>query len=125
MGFPQDLAFTLYGHERGTWFWVPSEQSVDPRTGRPSSDKPRHPFVLASDYAGTGGAVAHPRSKTSREGVEHAPHPYDHERTCKINEKGRVLLHVICSIRPEAVCGENYSCVEPPGEVREALGDVQ
>src|SRR3954466_15572914 len=98
MGILPDLAFRIFGHSLGTWFWVPNAQSFHTKTGQAwSEEHGRHPFVLVADYGG-GNAVVKPRSTTSRAGIEHSAHPVDHEQTCKIDRRGRVLLHVLCSI---------------------------
>jgi hypothetical protein len=125
MGILPDLAFRLFGHSGGTWFWVPNDQSAHSITERRWSDEPgRHPFVLVADYAGGPGVTVRPRSTTNDRGVEHFAHPADHEQTCKIGRKGWVL-RVLWSLQTDAVCAENYSCVEPYEEILEALRNAR
>jgi hypothetical protein len=90
-------------------------------TERAWSGKPGyHPFVLVFDYEGGPSATVRPRSTTNRRGIEDVAHPADHERTCKIRERGWIL-HVLWSLGADAICAENYSCVEPSERIVESL----
>ena len=125
MGTFDDLAFRLFGHSAGSWFWVPNSESCHSVIERAWSNEPgHHPFVLVADYDGGPGVTVRPRSTTNDRGVEHSAHPFDHERTCKIDRPGWVL-RVLWSLRTDAVCGENYSCVEPYERTLEALREAQ
>jgi hypothetical protein len=120
-----ELAFRLFGHSEGAWFWVPNHESRHAITERAWSIEPgRHPFVLVAEYAGGPGATVRPRSTTNKKGVKHCAHPHDHERTCKIDEPGWVL-YLLWSLPSDAVCADNYSCVEPYEQILEALKDAQ
>lgn len=121
MGIPEDLAFRLFGHSFGTWFWVANSQSVHPqKLIRWNPDPGTHPFVLVADYDGGPTATVRARSKTSRRGIPHDPHPPDCSPTCKITEVGRIVP-LLWSLGPEAICADNYSCVEPYGEILKKL----
>lgn len=118
---PRDLAFRLFGYSFGTWFWVVNSQSVDAaKLIRWSAEPGSHPFVLVADYDGGPSATVRPRSRSNKTGILHAAHPAAHSITCKIESEGWVLP-MLWSLRPEAICAENYSCQEAYEQIVEKL----
>lgn len=117
MGIPEDLAFRLFGHAFGTWFWVANSQSVHPgKLIRWNPGQGTHPFVLVAEYDGGPTATVRARSKSSRQGIQHSAHPSGHSPSCKIREEGRIVAP-LWSLGPAALCTENYSCQEPYEEI--------
>lgn len=118
-----DLAFRLFGHSLGTWFWVPNDQTLHAITERRWSEKEgSHPFVLVFDYDGGPSATVRPRSTTSDRGLDHLAHPADCAVSCKIDRRGWIL-RVLWSLRADALSADHYSCVEPYEDIVTALKD--
>jgi hypothetical protein len=121
MPIAKDLAFRLFGHSFGTWFWVANSQSVHPvKLIRWNPAQGTHPFVLVADYDGGPAATVRPRSKSSKNGIKHHAHPPDCSPSCKIRDEGRIVP-LLWSLGPGAICAENYSCQEPYEEILEKL----
>ncbi len=118
----KDLMRAVFGSRVGAWYWVANSQSV--HTGRGIRWNPgqgTHPFVLIAEFDGTSPAVVRGRSTTRRSGFPHSAHPRGHEDTCKINSDG--WIGPDWSLSPEVICRENYSCVEPYGDILTKLGN--
>jgi hypothetical protein len=121
MDIAKDLAFRLFGHSLGTWFWVANSQSLHPgKRIRWNPGQGTHPFVLVTDYDGGPAATVRARSRSSDQGIPHAAHPRDHSLSCKIKDEGRIVPP-LWSLGPDAICAENYSCQEPYEEILEKL----
>src|SRR5262249_3806180 len=106
-----------------TYLSVPNSQSVHPAKLTRWDPRPgTHPFVLVADYDGGPAATVRPRSASSMEGIRHDAHPSSWSPTCKIDRKGRIVPP-LWSLAPDALCPDNYSCVEPYDEILAKLSE--
>ncbi|MGH9195694.1 MAG: hypothetical protein ACRD1T_08145 [Acidimicrobiia bacterium] len=106
----------VLGSSAGSWYWIANSQSVHPQQQiRWNSRQGTHPFVLLADFNGVSPAVVRGRSRTRESDFPHSAHPSGHEDSCKITSDGWIAAE--WSLKPEVVCGENYSCVEPDKDI--------
>lgn len=125
MGVALDqLAFKLFGHRLGSWFWIANSLSVHPRLQHRWDLKPGdHPFILMADVDGGLAVPVRARSLSNRTGLAHAAHPNRHSPSCRIRRDGWIVRKA-WSLRTEVLKEEYFSCVEPDEAVLTQLREM-
>lgn len=118
MGIALDqLAFKLFGHRSGSWFWLANSLSVHSKLQHRWDLKPGdHPFILLADVNSGPAVPARARSLSNRTGLAHAAHPNRHSPSCHIRRDGWIVRKA-WSLRTEVLKEEYFSCFEPDGAV--------
>src|SRR4051812_4028545 len=127
MSLLSDLAFRWFGHDFGTWYWVPNDKSANAFTGEPWSTKVggSHPFVIVVDYLGGPAVTVRGRSTSQQQGLAHKAHPPACALNCRINENGWIK-GFLYTLQVAALTAEAYSCGEPYEDILARLrqGDL-
>lgn len=108
----------LFGIEypTGTWFMLSNRESglANPggvfAPGKPADEV--RPYVLIRPALGRAVVDSRPRSKTSPDGIEHAPHPPRHESSCGINRPAKVIAK-LWPLSSDVLDDDHYSCIDP------------
>ena len=99
-------------YEIGSWFWVDNKYIFKLISGERFAKKDgEHPIVTRTRYnPGRHGpnVTCYPRSASSQVGLVQEAHL----RACKINLKGRVLLHLPVVVKSSEISSMTFSCSE-------------